>query len=350
MVKPTLLFCLLLIPALCFPQGGLKKPTLADYLKLFEQNKQQGDIKEATRFLNEAATMVWEEKNYPDAIKYFNQSIELNTTIANEAGISKIQANLGMIYADMAQYEQSLDWFKKSLIYREKSGTKAEVISCRINIAVVLNNLKRYNEAAQNLEIALGLATEMNDSQQMKACYGMLAETYEKAGNQERTTHYFNLYRTFTDMISRTTVKAAKQETEQAQLLALQLELDKKQKEIELLKTSQELKETEKELGAVNTEAQSLIANNTKQELALSLMEREAELNSLKITEVEARNSKQNLTIAIITIAFSALALFAVILFRNYQNKKRLLAQLAEQNEEIKTLTENLSSQHNKQA
>ena len=110
MVKPTLLFCLLLIPALCFPQGGLKKPTLADYLKLFEQNKQQGDIKEATRFLNEAATMVWEEKNYPDAIKYFNQSIELNTTIANEAGISKIQANLGMIYADMAQYEQSLDW------------------------------------------------------------------------------------------------------------------------------------------------------------------------------------------------------------------------------------------------
>jgi tetratricopeptide (TPR) repeat protein len=346
MTRLTLLFLLMILSAMVIAQDGkgLKKPMVEDYLKLYEQNKQAGDIKEATRFLNEAATLVWEDKDYHKAVEYFNQSIELNKQINNESGISKIQSNLGMIFADMKQYETSLDHFTQSQIYRETVGSKPEIISGRINISVVLNNLKKYNEAAQNLEVALEHATEMNDAQQMKACYGMLAETYEKAGNQERTTHYFNLYRTFTEMISRTTVKAAKQETEQAQLLALQADLEKKQKEIELLKTSSELKETEKELSAVSAEAQSLIDNNTKQALAISLMEREGELNALRIVQVEQRNALQNKITILISMVVVAFIIFFLVMYRSYRYKKIVNIRLAEQNEEIKTLNESLSA------
>jgi tetratricopeptide (TPR) repeat protein len=341
MTKNQFLLYLVFLPFILIAQSGTKKPTLEDYLRLAEQNKDAGDIKEATRFLNEAATIVWEEKKYDEAVGYFNQSIELNKQINNESGISKIQSNLGMIYADKQQYQASLDWFKKSLVYRETSGTKPEIISCRINIAVVLNNLKQYQEAAQNLETALELATEMNDAQQMKACYGMLAETYEKAGNQERTTHYFNLYRTFTDMIAHTVVKAARQETEQAQLIALQSELAKKEKELELLKTTKELQQTEQQLSDVSAEAKSLIDNNTKQELAISLLQRESELNDFKIQQVEDANNRQKLIIAIIVIALVAALLLAIILYTSFRNKKKLIAQLAEQSQKIQALSGN---------
>ncbi len=336
------LLIMIVAPSIAFPQGDLtaKKAKVEEYLQLAEKNKQAGDIKEATRFINEAATLVWEDKNYTDAITYFNQSIELNKQINNESGISKIQSNLGMIYADMGQYENSLDHFSQSLVYREKSGTKSEVISCRINIAVVLNNLKKHTEAAKNLEAALELATEMNDINQMKACYGMLAETYEKAGNQERTQHYFNLYRTFHEMIQKSTVSAAKKETEQAQVKALRTDLEKKQKEIELLKTYTELRKTEEELSEVSKEARSLIESNTKQELAISLLEREAELDSLKIKEVEDRASRQRLIIAIIVILLLAGLFFALQLFRNLSYKRKVNAQLAQQYEEIKALND----------
>ena len=340
--KRVFLVLMIVAPSIAFPQGDLtaKKAKVEEYLQLAEKNKQAGDLKEATRFINEAATLVWEDKNYADAITYFNQSIELNKQINNESGISKIQSNLGMIYADMGQYENSLDHFGQSLVYREKSGTKSEVISCRINIAVVLNNLRKHSEAAKNLEEALRLATEVSDANQMKACYGMLAETYEKAGNQERTQHYFNLYRTFHEMIQKSTVSAAKKETEQAQVKALQTDLEKKQKEIELLKTYSELRKTEEELSEVSKEARSLIESNTKQELAISLLEREAELDSLKIKEVEDRAGRQKLIIAIIVILLLAGLFFTLQLFRNLRYKRKVNAQLAQQYEEIKALND----------
>ena len=314
------------------------KATLEDYLKLAEQNKEAGDVKEATRFLNEAATLVWEQKKYDEAIRYFNESITLNQEINNQSGISKIESNLGMIYSDKQQYDESLKHFQQSLVYRNKAGTKPEIISCRINIAVVLNNLKRYDEAVQNLEVALELATEMNDAAQMKSCYGMLAETYEKAGNEERTIHYFNLYRTFHEMLQRKVVKQAKQEIEEAQLQALQAELERKEKELELLRASKELEKVELQLSEISTEAKSLIDNNTKQQLAINLLERESQINEYKITQAESVQRQQQLIVTVVGIALLATSVIVVILFVNYRNKKRLVAQLNEQAEKIHSL------------
>ncbi len=313
--------------------------TVDHYLRLAKQNQEAGDIKESTRYLNEAATLVWEQKNYPDAIHYFNESIQLNQQINNESGISKIQSNLGMIYSDMQQYDESLTHFQQSLVFREKLQIKPEIISCRVNMSVILNNLKRHQEAAQNLEKALELATEMNDAAQMKSCYGMLAETYEKIGDHERTTHYFNLYRTFHEMIQRNLMKEAKKETEQAQLQVLQTELENKVKEVELLKKSQELYQTERQLNEVSTEALSLIKNNTKQELALSLLERESELSASKIQQAEESNQRQQRIIIIGGIELTAILALLLVWYFNHQSKKKLLAQLSEQSQKISSLT-----------
>jgi tetratricopeptide (TPR) repeat protein len=345
MTRSILLLGMLITSTIAFAQNGATKaPSVSEYLQLAGQMKEAGDIREATRYLNQAATIEWEKKNYTDAITYFNQSIELNEQINNQSGISKINSNLGMIYADLQQYQKSLEQFRLSLNYREKFGEKAEVISCRINIGVVLNNLKNYREAAENIEVALALATEMNDANQMKACYGMLTETYEKAGNQELTQYYFNLYRTFHEMLQRNKLSEANKETRSAQLKALMTDLEIKQKEIELLKTTSELKKVEEELTELSKEAQSLIANNTKQELALSLLEREAELNALRIHKAESAGRFKNMIIAIIAIGLLATATILLILYRNFKYKKGMNNQLIRQNEEIKALMNSLET------
>jgi tetratricopeptide (TPR) repeat protein len=209
-------------------------PTVEQYLALSEKNRLNGDIKEATRFLNEAAMVRWEEKNYTGAIEYFERSLLLNKQINNESGIDKINSNMGMIYSDMQNFEKSLAYFQQSLDYRKKKDLRFESVSTYVNISVVLNNLKQHNLAAQNLEEALKLATEMNDAQQMKSCYGMLAETYEKAGNEAKTIHYFGLYRTFHEMLQRNKETGYKQEIEKTKLQALLKEAENKNKELEL--------------------------------------------------------------------------------------------------------------------
>jgi signal transduction histidine kinase len=322
-----------------------KDLSVAQCLSLAEKNKQAGDIKEATRYINTAAMQVWEDKNYADAITYFNQSIELNQKINNLSGIAKIHSNLGMIYADLAQYQKSLDYFQLSLDYRLKYGEKSEIISTYINKGVVLNNLKKHQAAATDIEEALRLATEMNDAAQMKSCYGMLAETYEKAGNQERTMHYFNLYRTFHEMIQRNKVNEAKKETEAAQLLMLQAELEKKKQEIALLNSNRELAMTEEELKKLDQKVRTLMESNTKKELAINLLEQEVELSTLRVNDAEAKNNIQKIWTIITIIGFIAVLVITLLLYRNYRFKRAVNHQLSEQNEEIKTLNENLEVQ-----
>ncbi len=341
----TFLFCL--AASLAFGQEDYVSSKLSTekYLELAATNQQAGDLKEATRYLNSAAMKVWEEKNFTEAIQYFNQSIELNKELNNVSGIAKINSNLGMIYFDLRDFEKSLIYFQLSLDYRLKHGEKTEIISTYINKAVVLNSLNRHSEAAHDLEEALRLATEMSDAPQMKSCYGMLAETYEKVGNQEKTIHYFNLYRTFHEMVQRNRINDAKKETEAAKLAALQLELDKKEKELQLLEKSKELEMTESEIKEMNADLRALLESGTKQELAISLLEHQLELDTLKISDAEARNKAQKLWLVVIVVGLLLLISFALMLYRNYRYKKKINVKLSAQNEEIKTLNEQLEEQ-----
>jgi tetratricopeptide (TPR) repeat protein len=99
-----------------------EKLSVEQYLQLAAKNKEAGDFKETTRYLNEAAIVVWENKDYTKAIDYFTQSIELNQLINNYSGVSKLNSNLAMIYSDLGQYEQSLHYFQLSLDYRLLHG------------------------------------------------------------------------------------------------------------------------------------------------------------------------------------------------------------------------------------
>jgi signal transduction histidine kinase len=313
-----------------------------EYLALSEKNKQNGDIKEATRYLNEAAIVRWEEKNYSDAIDYFTRSLQLNKQINNESGIDKINSNLGMIYSDMQNFEKSLAYFQQSLEYRKKHDLKFESVSTYVNISVVLNNLKRHSLAAQNLEEALKLATELNDAQQMKSCYGMLAETYEKAGDEAKTIHYFSLYRTFHEMIQRNKESGFKQEIEKTRLEALLKEAEAKNKELELQVQKKQLAEASRELVAVNKDAKSLMDSLSNSELAVALLKRQNEVKELVIKEDKTKLENQYIISVLSASGLILVLLVLGMLYRNFKHKKSTNELLRSQNEEITSLNDNL--------
>lgn len=223
---------------MCVEQSGIKES--------------QGNYREASWFLNQAALTRWEEKRYDEAINYFKKSVKLNEKVNNEHGIIGIYSNLAMIYADQEKHEESLDYFFKTLEGRKKeNANKVGIISAHINTAVALNNLQRHNEAAEHLEEALTMAREMSDAQQMRSCYGMLSETYEKAGKTEESIRYFNLYRTFHEKVQRDKEAVYKEREREAQLQAKIAEAEKKAKAIELSYKEKELEEKQQEMSEI---------------------------------------------------------------------------------------------------
>ncbi|MFY7786641.1 MAG: tetratricopeptide repeat protein, partial [Thermoflexibacteraceae bacterium] len=129
--------------------------TPEECIEISAQKEQAGDKKEASRFLNQAATIHWERKEYNKAVELFEKSLKLNESIANLQGMIGIYSNLGMIYADQAQYSQSLNYFDKAVAGRRQGKDKVALASNLINTAVVLNNLKQHEKAAVYLEEAL---------------------------------------------------------------------------------------------------------------------------------------------------------------------------------------------------
>jgi signal transduction histidine kinase len=333
-----------ILPLLFFIHTAMAQSVskVEEYLALSEKNRIAGDIKEATRFLNEAAIVRWEEKNYEEAINYFTRSLELNKQINNESGIDKINSNLGMIYSDMQNFEKSLSYFQQSLDYRKKHDLRFESISTYVNMSVVLNNLKQYTVAAQNLELALRIATEMNDAQQMKSCYGMLAETYEKAGDEAKTIHYFGLYKTFHEMIARNKETGYKQEIEKTRLESLLKDAESKNKELELRVRKEQLEEASRELVAVNKDATTLMDSLSKSELALALLKRQNEVKELIIKENETKIKHQRVITILVATGLALVLLTLGLVYKNYKNKQSSNELLIARNEEINSLNDNL--------
>ena len=325
------------------------KLTLEKCLEIAERKEKEGDKKEATRFLNQAASMTWEAKNYSKAIEFYEKSLLLNQDIHNDNAISMINNNLGMIYADERRYEKSLDAFNETLKYRRITHEKLGIISALVNMAVVLNNLNRFDEAARRLEEALQLATETNNVQQMRSCYGMLAETYDKAGNRQKSTEYFNLYRTFHEMEQKTKEARYVQDAENAKLLTKLAESEKKNKELELLDKDRELTQKEQ---LFDKTTQKLLDNNSKQQLAIQVLNQEKKIQELSTRkdrqllaaeqqQVEDARKLRNLLLGV----FGLILLFSGVLFVNYRQKQKINKQLLATNAEISRQHTEISAQ-----
>lgn len=324
--------------------------TIEKSIEVSAQKEKEGDRKEATRFLNHAATLEWEKLNYTSAIKHFEKSLDLNAQIGNENGIISIQNNLGMIYSDLRDFPNSEKYFKEALAGRRKTNEKPSIISSLINLSVVQNNLKKYQESAQNLEEALKYARELNSPDLLKSCYGMLSETYEKAGNSSESRRYFELYRTFHEKSQRDKEGVLKSEAEKARLEAILQEDQKKMAELELELKSQKLREKETALSESDKNIRDLLVNVTKKDLALRLIKQESdnrkkevEIKNLKIKEEQERSKSNRLVRNGFVIGFVLLGIIVMILFWRYREKQKSNKLLSNQNEEISAQRDHLS-------
>ncbi len=344
--------CLILLCTLAFSQTEItnengQKINVEDYLQRAEQQIQLGDKKEATRYLNDLAATYWENKNYSRAIELYQRSIKLNSEVNNESGISAIYSNLGMIYADQKDYPSSYEYFKKSIELRKKLKEKSLLITTHINISVVLNNLKRFDESSQNLQEALTLALELKDKQLIRSCYGLLSETYEKAGNSVEMLKYFKLYSTFTDMVETESTEKNMELLREMQLKNQLTEAEKKNQELELLFKSRELYEKEKEITGIDTSYRSLLKKYTRNELILQIAQKDRKIKGLDLVREQEKLKQNTIILTIVVIALILICLFLIFIYREYRHKKKSNVLLRQQNEAINQQQQKILDQKN---
>lgn len=349
-MRVFILISIVLFPAICFsqvqPLSRNDSALIEKYQSQFRAELGKKDYKEASRFLNETAFIYWEHNQNDSAIEYYERSLLLNENLGNENGVAMLHNNLGMLYSDIRNFEQALLHFDKTLAARRAEKKTQSIISALINRSLILNNLEKYQESAEGLEEALSLARKTNDLTQMRSCYGMLSETYEKAGNVEESLHYFRLYQSFHEILQKGEIEKLQTEVEEEKFLKSLAEAKSKINEEELQFRQQELEKVEEEISQYDSLNQSLLDNLTNSQLQLEVVRTKAEVDSLKAVEernqslaiIQKERSFRNMMLIV------AISLILVVFFiiRNFYQVKRSQKLLAEKNHQIASKNEQL--------
>ncbi len=313
--------------------------TIQSYSEKYEEELKINRVKEASRYLNEIAFLYWNHNYYQEAANYYEQSLELNSTIDNENGIAMIHNNLGMLYADLGEYEKSLESFSKTLAARRANDEKYGIISALINRSVVNNNLKDFDQSITDLLEALDIARGMNDMSQMKSVYGMLSESYEKKGDVDKSLQYFELYKSFHEQLQRDKVEDIQQELEKESIERKLALAESQSKELELLKNQLELRQRDQTILEKDSINQSLYEDLSRAEIAIKLQENEARLKAQEAQiakeRTESLENRQFFTIVIASILIISAIVIAVVLFILFRRTRENNIILAEKNAAI---------------
>jgi len=260
---------------------GLIYSDLGNYGKALEQYDNSLEIREkledkkglAGSYIN-IGIVYKNQKRYENALRQFFKSLKIRESIGDKEGIAMAFVNIGKIYKALASdsvyvrkegldtlkksnigiieneygsmsttkkefFTESLKYFLKAIYINEEIGSKAGIVENNLSIGDLYLKMGKNNESLPFLEQAALLAEEIGAKPELRNAYKYLSIAYEKAGEYEKALKCHNRYSDIKDSIFNKT------SAENLNELQTKYETEKKEKEIELLNTENEVKELE---------------------------------------------------------------------------------------------------------
>ena len=261
-----------------YTKGEYEK-TIEFYLKSLKISEEVGDKKAIAKSLLNIGGVYEKQENYDEALKYFQNAFEMNEKLNNKNGMSQALNNIGVIYQRKKNYDGALEYYLKSLRIKEEIGDKSIIASSLLNIGIVhlskknypkaieyyeralkmneeignksgianvvinLGNLyfkkADYNKAIEYLNKALVIAKEINSKEYLKNIYSELASANAKKNDFKSAYQFHQQYVNIKDTLFNEARSKSMAD------MQTKYETDKKKKEIQLLTKDKELQETQ---------------------------------------------------------------------------------------------------------
>ena len=140
-------------------------------------------------------------QKYDSALFYYLQANKIAMEFHDTLAIAYTLNNIGLYYKVKEDYKNAINYFKEALIYYDYINNRYGFINIQSNIAQVFYTQKKYLEA---IEICQKYYSEAKENEYIQLAYELskvLAESYEKIKNYEKSTIYFKEFLTLTDSI-----------------------------------------------------------------------------------------------------------------------------------------------------
>ena len=235
-------------------------------------------------------------QDYKKALEYYKKALKLGKKIKDKKKEANSLKNIGILYSEWSQYHIAETYLKQALVLSEKS----DIVYLKTNVLHALGFNYTYQNkghlAVKFLTQSLILSKELEYKEKIFQNYYFLSQAYMSIGNGEKAKQYYKKY----NMLNQDANKKLNN-------LKIKYETEKQEQEIEILN-------------------------------------KEQELNKQQIVIQDERMKNQRYMIYSFMFGFLLILAFAIVVLRQYREKKKANLKLFAKNKQISEQKEEIES------
>lgn len=187
--------------------------------------------------INNIGLIYLNTKEFLKAREYFVQSAAVLDTSIHKREFAMIYNNLGITYENVGDHQEAHRYYLKSLKIKQTRNDKSGIASSYGNIGANLEKAGKYEQAIPYSLLSYELAKEIGSLEMMVTATVNLSQCYKKLGNFKQAVDQLEHLSVLEDSLYR------KDKSEQIVEMTTRYEAEKKEKENELLRTENLVKE-----------------------------------------------------------------------------------------------------------
>ncbi len=175
--------------ALCFELSGHLDTAFVLYNEAYEKRMSMKDYKGASAVLLNIGAANFLQGYYNLALKnYLNSAylLKKNSSDEDNATLSKVYNNIGLIHRTKKEYEEAIRWYLQSLEIKKKLGDQRGILNSFMNLSMTYQNTKDYISASKYTDSALYIAQEKGWDEEYSGLYTNQASILFNQNNKEK--------------------------------------------------------------------------------------------------------------------------------------------------------------------
>ncbi len=150
------------------------------------------DNQEAKAQILQSIGMAYEILNkYDEALRNFQQSIDINKTLGNKGGIALSTREIANVQASQGKSDAALASYSKALEIDREIGAKKNIADTYLDMGVLLEGRGQYDKALQLYKDSLQMQRDLGDETNQAVCLNNIANVYLAQGKSDDALTYY---------------------------------------------------------------------------------------------------------------------------------------------------------------
>lgn len=145
----------------------------------------------AAAFLHHLGIIAENRGEYEQALDWYRKSLVIEEELGNRDGMASSYHHLGIVAQELGDYDQALDWYQKSLALKEELGNRAGIASSYHQLGIVAQGRGDYDQALDWYRKSLAISEELGNRANMASSYGQLGNLARTRGDYHQAHDWY---------------------------------------------------------------------------------------------------------------------------------------------------------------